>query len=45
MAREFNKLVNMRASDLDEWLQTSRSMDSGFPKDDGSGETVGHERY
>lgn len=42
---EFNDLVNMSASDLEKWLKEEDSTESGWSKDDGSGETVGHERY
>lgn len=42
--REFNELVNMSASGLDEWLEGEESASSGWSKDDGSGETIGHER-
>lgn len=41
--REFNELVNMTADELSEWLQTEGSTGSGWSKDDGSGESVGHE--
>ncbi|KAI9758416.1 MAG: hypothetical protein M1815_002164 [Lichina confinis] len=40
---EFNELVNMTADELEEWLKKESSTDSGWSKDDGSGETVGHE--
>ena len=43
-AREFNELVNMSASELEEWLQSEDSQSSGWSKDDSSGETIGHER-
>jgi hypothetical protein len=42
--REFNELVNMTASDLESWLKEEDSTSSGWSKDDGSGETIGHER-
>jgi len=41
--REFNDLVNMSASELEEWLKGEDSTSSGWSKDDGSGETIGHE--
>lgn len=44
-AREFNDLVNMSASDLETWLKEESSESAGWGKDDGSGETIGHERY
>lgn len=42
--REFNELVNMTASDLETWLKSDDSTGAGWSKDDGSGETIGHER-
>lgn len=42
--REFNELVNMTASELKEWLKGGDSTSSGWSKEDGSGETVGHDR-
>lgn len=42
--REFNELVNMSADELQEWLGSEESTGSGWSKDDGSGETIGHER-
>lgn len=42
--REFNEIVNMSADELKDWLQGDESSESGWSKDDGSGETVGHER-
>ncbi|KAK3327606.1 hypothetical protein B0T19DRAFT_484684 [Cercophora scortea] len=41
--REFNELVNMTAEELEDWLKTEASTDSGWSKNDGSGESVGHE--
>ncbi|KAK8197448.1 hypothetical protein HDK77DRAFT_478575 [Phyllosticta capitalensis] len=41
--QEFNELVNMTPSELKDWLGTEESTGSGWGKDDGSGETVGHE--
>lgn len=43
--REFNELVNMTAQELKDWLQQEESAGSGWSKSDGSGETVGHERF
>lgn len=43
--REFNELVNMSSDELEEWLKEEQSEGSGWSKDDGSGETVGHERF
>lgn len=40
---EFNKLVNMTASELETWLKSKDSGEAGWSKDDESGETVGHE--
>ncbi|RMY94254.1 hypothetical protein D0864_05556 [Hortaea werneckii] len=42
-SREFNDLVNMTANELKDWLQQSSSEKAGWSKDDGSGESVGHE--
>lgn len=42
--REFNELVNMSASELEDWLEGEASQSSGWSKDDGS-ETIGHESY
>lgn len=42
--REFNELVNMKAEDLKTWLEGEQSQGAGWSKDDGSGETIGHER-
>ncbi len=43
--REFNELVNMTADELEKWLKEEQSETSGWSRDDGSGETIGHERY
>lgn len=40
---EFNELVNMSAKELEDWLKTENSSGSGWAKDDGSGETIGHD--
>lgn len=42
---EFNELVNMSASELESWLKQEDSTSSGWSKDDGSGESIGHERF
>jgi hypothetical protein len=34
--------VNMTASELSSWLETEASTSSGWSKNDGSGESVGH---
>jgi hypothetical protein len=33
----------MSASDLEKWLKSEDSTSSGWSKDDGGGETIGHE--
>ncbi|KFH48374.1 hypothetical protein ACRE_008390 [Hapsidospora chrysogenum ATCC 11550] len=45
VTREFNQLVNMTASELEEWLKSKDSRSAGWPKDDGQdgGESVGHD--
>ena len=35
----------MSSGELETWLKGDASTGSGWTKDDGSGETVGHERY
>ncbi|KAI9835688.1 MAG: hypothetical protein M1819_001865 [Sarea resinae] len=40
---EFNDLVNMGPKELKDWLGTGQSAGAGWDKDDGSGETIGHE--
>lgn len=35
----------MSAEELEEWLKSSASEGSGWAKGDGSGESIGHERY
>ena len=35
----------MTVDELEEWLQTEDSQSTGWSKDDGSGESVGHESY
>ncbi|KIV90467.1 hypothetical protein PV10_07773 [Exophiala mesophila] len=41
--KDFNKTVNMTADELEKWLKLEASQNSGWSKDDGSGESVGHE--
>ncbi|KAH7336637.1 hypothetical protein BKA65DRAFT_596591 [Rhexocercosporidium sp. MPI-PUGE-AT-0058] len=41
--KEFNELVNMTAAELEKWLEGEDSTSSGWRKDDGSGETIGHD--
>ena len=41
--REFNDIVNMTASELEHWLKSDDSRSAGWPKDDSSGESVGHD--
>ncbi|BFZ62656.1 hypothetical protein YB2330_003759 [Saitoella coloradoensis] len=41
--REFNSYVNMSSSELSSWLSTSESQHTGQMKNDGSGESKGHE--
>ncbi|KAF8469572.1 hypothetical protein BDZ91DRAFT_792357 [Kalaharituber pfeilii] len=43
--QEFNELVNMEADELKQWLTEEASLHAGWPKHDGSGETIGHDRY
>lgn len=40
---EFNEIVNMTASELDKWLKSGDSRSAGRPKEDESGESVGHD--
>ncbi|EME43877.1 hypothetical protein DOTSEDRAFT_71624 [Dothistroma septosporum NZE10] len=40
---EWNELVNMSADELKDWLGKEESAGAGWSKDDGSGETIGHE--
>ncbi|KAK5199218.1 hypothetical protein LTR99_001259 [Exophiala xenobiotica] len=40
---DFNNTVNMTAEELEEWLKGDDSQKSGWSKDDGSGESIGHE--
>lgn len=41
--QEFGKLVNMTAKDLKEWLKGDDSASAGWAKDDGNGESIGHD--
>lgn len=41
---EFNGLVNMNATELQEWLKTEASTSSGWHNKDDESETVGHAR-
>lgn len=41
---EWNDLVNMTPKELTDWLGSEESAGAGWSKDDGSGETIGHER-
>ncbi|TVY23921.1 hypothetical protein LHYA1_G007262 [Lachnellula hyalina] len=43
--KEFNTLINMTPSDLETWLESPDSTSSGWAKEDGSGETIGHDSY
>ena len=43
--REFNELANVNSPKLKEWLGKDELAGARWSKDDGSGETVGHERY
>lgn len=42
--RDFNATVNMTAEELQEWLEGDESQKSGWSKEDGSGESIGHDR-
>lgn len=35
----------MSAKELKDWLGSEESTGAGWSKDDGSGETIGHDRY
>ncbi|CAK4031972.1 Hypothetical predicted protein [Lecanosticta acicola] len=41
--QEFNELINMSADELQDWLGREESTGAGWDKDDGSGETIGHD--
>lgn len=43
VVQEFNELVNMTAKELTEWLKGDDSTSAGWEKDDGSGESIGHD--
>jgi hypothetical protein len=43
VVQEFNELVNMTASELEKWLKSGDSNSAGWPKEDTSGESVGHD--
>ncbi|WVR05456.1 hypothetical protein IAU60_002472 [Kwoniella sp. DSM 27419] len=43
VVNDFNEIVNMTAEELDTFLKTEGSETTGFKKDDGSGESIGHE--
>ncbi|KAH7322706.1 hypothetical protein B0I35DRAFT_476630 [Stachybotrys elegans] len=43
VVEEFNEIVNMTADELETWLKSSDSQGAGWSKDDGSGESVGHD--
>ncbi|CAD6571671.1 MAG: hypothetical protein TREMPRED_000347 [Tremellales sp. Tagirdzhanova-0007] len=40
---DFNEIVNMTADELDAFLKTESSNTTGLSKEDGSGESIGHE--
>lgn len=35
----------MKSDELETWLKGEQSQESGWDKGDGSGESIGHERY
>ncbi|CAH0037906.1 unnamed protein product [Clonostachys solani] len=43
VVQEFNELVNMTASELEKWLKSGDSNSAGWPKEDSSGESIGHD--
>ncbi|WVF71957.1 hypothetical protein IAT40_006767 [Kwoniella sp. CBS 6097] len=43
VVHDFNEIVNMTADELDAFLKTEGSESTGWSKDDGSGESIGHE--
>lgn len=43
--KDFNNTVNMTADELEKWLKSDKSKESGWSKSDGSGESIGHERW
>ena len=40
---DFNESVNMTAEELEAWLKSDDSNSAGWPKENGNGETVGHD--
>ena len=42
---DFNEMVNMTVDELETWLKGSKSKKAGWPKEDNSGEAIGHESY
>ena len=42
---DFNEMVNMTAEELEKWLKGPKSKKAGWPKEDNSGEAIGHESY
>ncbi|WVW82812.1 hypothetical protein I302_104824 [Kwoniella bestiolae CBS 10118] len=43
VVNDFNEIVNMTADELEAFLKTEGSETTGFQKEDGSGESIGHE--
>ncbi|OCF71592.1 hypothetical protein I204_07651 [Kwoniella mangroviensis CBS 8886] len=43
VVNDFNEIVNMTADELETFLKTEGSESTGYQKDDGSGESIGHE--
>ncbi|ODA77581.1 hypothetical protein RJ55_07210 [Drechmeria coniospora] len=43
VVEEFHELVNMTASELETWLQSNQSQAAGWFKNEGHGDSVGHE--
>ncbi|WVQ98956.1 hypothetical protein IAU59_006088 [Kwoniella sp. CBS 9459] len=43
VVHDFNEIVNMTADELETFLKTEGSESTGYSKDDGSGESIGHE--
>ncbi|PHH83067.1 hypothetical protein CDD82_3725 [Ophiocordyceps australis] len=41
--QEFNDIVNMSALELEDWLKSEDSQSAGWTKEDGDGESVGHD--
>ena len=42
---DFNEMVNMTAEELETWLKGSKSKKAGWPKENNSGEAIGHESF